>query len=54
MKTLLGINADGLEQWMPIFKEGFPIPINGLAIVYKAWNIPMSGFKRDELHLSNL
>ncbi len=48
IKTLLRVNDFGLEQWTPILKEGFPIPINGLAIVYKAWNLPFPDFKRDE------
>ncbi len=48
IKTLLRVNDYGLEQWTPILKEGFPIPINGLAIVYKAWNLPFPDFQRDE------
>ncbi len=48
IKTLLRVNADGLEQWTPILKAGFPIHITDLAIVYKAFNLPFPYFKKDE------
>ncbi len=47
IKTLLRVNQNGLEQWTPILKVGFPIHITDLAIVYKAFNIPMPYFKKD-------
>ncbi len=48
IKTLLRVNNDGLEQWTPILKAGFPIHITDLAIVFKAFNIPLPDLKRDE------
>lgn len=48
IKTLLRVNQDGLEQWTPILKAGFPIHITDLAIVYKAFNLPLPYFKKDE------
>jgi len=48
IKTLLRVNDDGLEQWTPILKVGFPIHITDLAIVYKAFNIPMPYLRKDE------
>lgn len=48
IKTLLRVNQDGLEQWTPIMKAGFPIHITDLAVVYKAFNIPMPYFQKDE------
>ncbi len=48
IKTLLRVNDDGLEQWTPILKAGFPIHITDLAIVYKAFNIPLPYLQKDE------
>ncbi len=48
IKTLIRVNKDGLEQWTPILKAGFPIHITDLAIVYKAFNIPLPYLKKDE------
>ena len=48
IKTLLRVNDDGLEQWTPILKAGFPIHITDLAIVYKAFNIPIPYLQKDE------
>lgn len=48
IKTLIRVNQDGLEQWTPILKAGFPIHITDLAIVYKAFNIPLPYLKKDE------
>lgn len=47
IKTLLRVNKEGLEQWTPILKAGFPIHITDLAVVYKAFNIAMPYFERD-------
>ena len=48
IKTLLRVNSDGLEQWTPIMKAGFPIHIIDLAVVYKAFNLKYPYFERDE------
>ncbi|WP_456406884.1 hypothetical protein [Caldithrix abyssi] len=58
IKTLLRVNQDGLEQWTVLLKAGFPIHINDLAIVYKAFNLPLPYLKKDEYsydeYLNNL
>ena len=38
---------DGLEQWDPIMKEGFPISAEKLAGLFKVFNVPAPVFKRD-------
>ena len=48
IKTLIRVNQDGLEQWTPILKAGFPIHITDLAVVYKAFNIPLPYLEKDE------
>jgi len=48
IKTLLRVNNNGLEQWTPILKAGFPIHITDLAVVYKAFNIKYPYFQKDE------
>ncbi len=48
IKTLLRVNEHGLEQWTPILKAGFPIHITDLAIVFKAFNLPLPYLKKDE------
>ncbi len=48
IKTLIRVNRDGLEQWTPILKAGFPIHITDLALVYKAFNLPLPYLKKDE------
>ncbi len=48
IKTLLRVHQQGLEQWTPILKASFPIHINDLAIVYKAFNLPLPFLKKDE------
>lgn len=41
------VNArDGLEQWDPIMKEGFPIEAGKLANLFKVFNVPAPEFKR--------
>ncbi len=48
IKTLLRVNPDGLEQWSPIMKAAFPIHITDLALVFKAFNIPIPFLNGDE------
>jgi len=49
IKTPLRINTEtGLEQWTVVMKAGFPIHINDLAIVYKAFGLPLPYLEKDE------
>ena len=48
IKTLLRVNSEHLEQWTVILKAGFPIHISDLAIVYKAFNLPIPCLEKDE------
>ena len=49
IKTPIRINNEtGLEQWTVLMKAGFPIHINDLALVYKAFGLPMPYLEKDE------
>ena len=48
IKTLLRVNDDGLEQWTVLLKTGFPIHINKLALVYKAFDITFPYLDKDQ------
>lgn len=48
IKSPLRINPVGLEQWTVIMKAGFPIHINDLAVVYKAFGLNMPYLEKDE------
>ncbi len=52
IKTPLRINKNGLEQWTVVMKAGFPIHINDLAIVYKAFGFPLPYLAKDEYEYS--
>lgn len=42
IKVLRQVNADGLEQWMPVMKAGFPLPATEAAKVLQALGLPPS------------
>jgi len=49
IKTPLRVNVQTkLEQWTVLMKAGFPIHINELALVYKAFGLQMPYCERDE------
>ena len=49
IKTPIRINTEtGLEQWTVLMKAGFPIHINDLALVYKAFGLPLPYLEKDE------
>jgi exopolyphosphatase/guanosine-5'-triphosphate,3'-diphosphate pyrophosphatase len=49
IKTPIRINSEtGLEQWTVLMKAGFPIHINDLALVYKAFGLPLPYLEKDE------
>jgi len=48
IKTPIRINSEtGLEQWTVLMKAGFPIHINDLALVYKAFGLPLPYLEKD-------
>lgn len=49
IKSPIRINKDtGLEQWTVLAKSAFPIHINDLALVYKAFGIKLPYLDKDE------
>lgn len=46
IKVLRKVNADGLEQWTPVLKAGFPLPAAKAAQVLKSLHLPVPpGFR---------
>ena len=41
IKVLREVNADGLEQWTPVMKAGFPLPAAEAAKVFEALKLPI-------------
>ena len=41
IKVLREVNADGLEQWTPVMKAGFPLPAAEAAKVLEALRLPV-------------
>ncbi len=48
IKSPLRTNHNGLEQWTVLMKSAFPIYINDLALVYKAFNLKLPYLEKDE------
>lgn len=48
IKTLQQVNADKLEQWMPILKAEFPLNQETIAEVFKAFNVDLPNLERTE------
>jgi exopolyphosphatase/guanosine-5'-triphosphate,3'-diphosphate pyrophosphatase len=51
IKVLQKVNEAGLEQWMPVMKEGFPASAATLREVFKAMQVDPPDLKRDEYTL---
>ncbi len=43
IKTLQNTDEHGLEQWYPVMKSGFPLPLGELEKVCRSWNVEMPG-----------
>lgn len=41
IKILQQVNADGLEQWTPVMKAGFPLAASDVARVFEALQLPL-------------
>ena len=46
IKVLRQVNADGLEQWTPVMKAGFPLPATEAAKVFEALRLPVPSRSR--------
>jgi exopolyphosphatase / guanosine-5'-triphosphate,3'-diphosphate pyrophosphatase len=47
IKTLQQVNEDGLEQWKPVMKGTFPLPVDEIKKVYAAFRVAPPAFTRD-------
>ncbi|MFH0733231.1 MAG: hypothetical protein V1773_00430 [bacterium] len=48
IKTLQQINEDRLEQWLPIMKGTFPLPVSEIEKVFKCFRVTIPKFERAE------
>ncbi len=48
IKTLQQVNEDRLEQWLPIMKGQFPLPVSEIEKVFKCFKVAAPKFERDE------
>jgi exopolyphosphatase/guanosine-5'-triphosphate,3'-diphosphate pyrophosphatase len=54
IKTLQLTNADGLEQWKPVMKHGFPLPAAELKAVFDILGEPLPKLARPDYALQQL
>ena len=48
IKTLQQVNEDKLEQWLPIMKGTFPLPVSEIEKVFKCFKVALPKFERSE------
>lgn len=48
IKTLQQVNEDRLEQWLPIMKGTFPLPVSEIEKVFKCFKVALPKFNRAE------
>ena len=48
VKSLQNVNADNLEQWLPVLKTGFPIAADKLAELFKILKVELPKLERTE------
>jgi exopolyphosphatase/guanosine-5'-triphosphate,3'-diphosphate pyrophosphatase len=46
IKVLREVNADGLEQWTPVMKAGFPLPAAEVTRVFESLRLPVPALSR--------
>jgi len=51
IKTLVEVNADGLEQWKPVMKAKFPLPAAEVKKVLEALGVPVPSVVRENYTL---
>ena len=54
IKVLRQVNADGLEQWMPVMKAGFPLPAAEAAKAFEALRLPVPSLSRASYTLEEI
>jgi len=54
VKHLEHVDADGLEQWLPVTKAGFPLPAADVESVVAALRLPVPALERAEYTLDQL
>jgi exopolyphosphatase / guanosine-5'-triphosphate,3'-diphosphate pyrophosphatase len=54
IKLLREVNADGLERWEPVMKQGFPLPAAEVPRVFDALGIPTPPLTREAYTLGQL
>jgi len=54
IKVLRQVNADGLEQWTPVMKAGFPLPATEAAEVFRALRLPVPSLSRASYTLDEI
>lgn len=47
-------NADGLEQWKPVLKHGFPLPVAEITSMFGLLGTPTPALKREQYTLEQL
>jgi exopolyphosphatase/guanosine-5'-triphosphate,3'-diphosphate pyrophosphatase len=47
IKTLQQVNEDGLEQWKPVMKGSFPLPVEEILKVFGAFRVAPQPLRRD-------
>ncbi len=45
VKSLQRVDRDGLEQWKPVIKVEFPLPVSEMEKVYEIYRLSMPSFK---------
>jgi exopolyphosphatase/guanosine-5'-triphosphate,3'-diphosphate pyrophosphatase len=53
IKVLQQANADGLEQWTPVMKAGFPLPAAEVAKVFESLQLPLPALSRASYSLDD-
>lgn len=54
IKKFQHANADGLEQWKPVLKHGFPLPAEEIKSMFEVLGVPMPALARTEYSLQQL
>jgi exopolyphosphatase/guanosine-5'-triphosphate,3'-diphosphate pyrophosphatase len=54
IKVLQEVDGNGLERWLPVMKEAFPMTLADVAKVFDALGVPAPRFERDAYSLDQL
>jgi exopolyphosphatase / guanosine-5'-triphosphate,3'-diphosphate pyrophosphatase len=53
IKVLREVNAEGLEQWTPVMKAGFPLPAADVTRVFESLRLPVPALSRSSYTLDD-